>query len=281
MSSNHTIPLSYEFFPPKTDKGNTNLKNTQAALSHYSPEFFSVTFGAGGSSQHSTLDAVKDIQLHGDVAAAPHISCIGMTKQTITQLLDTYIELGINRLVTLRGDLLEGMQSPGEFSHAADLIAFIRKKTGDHFTMAAAAYPEVHPESANFLTDFNHFKHKMSAGADFAITQYFYNIEAFLRFRDNCVASGIEQSIMPGIMPIVNFTSLCRFSENCGADIPRWIRQHMTSYAAGSDDQKKLGHDIVVDLLTRLKQEGVDGLHFYTMNQHASVTRLIEDANLL
>lgn len=280
MSSNNLIRLSYEFFPPKTEKGTENLKKTREVLAAFSPEFYSVTFGAGGTSQESTLDAVQDIQQQSDISAAPHISCIGSSKKSILSLLNKYIDLGINRLVTLRGDLPDGMQSPGEFNHASDLIAFIREQTGDHFTLAAAAYPEVHPESAHFNDDFKHFKLKMNAGADFAITQYFYNVDAFLKFRETCVTNGIDKPIMPGIMPIGNFDSLCRFSDNCGADIPRWIRQRMAAFSPGSTEQKELGHEIVLSLLQRLKTEGVDGFHFYTMNQHASVTRLISDAGL-
>lgn len=280
MSDNNKLSLSYEFFPPKTDKGVENLKQTREVLAQYNPEFYSVTFGAGGTTQENTLQAVTDIQQQSSIPAAPHISCIGSTKESILKRLHTYKDLGINHLVALRGDMPEGMSSPGEFLHASELVSFIRNETGDHFKIAVAAYPEMHPESDNYLTDFNHFKAKMDAGADFAITQYFFNGDAFLRFRDLCASNQIDKPIYPGIMPIANFSSLCRFSDACGADIPRWIRTSMDAYVQGSDDQKQLGHEIVLQLINRLKDEKVDGLHFYSMNKHPLVTRLIDEAGL-
>lgn len=283
MSHNtkQNLSLSYEFFPPKTDKGVENLKNTRAELAQYSPDFYSVTFGAGGTTQENTLQAVTDIQQQSNIPAAPHISCIGSTKDSILKLLNTYKDLGINRLVALRGDMPEGMASPGEFKHAAELVSFIREQTGDHFTIAVAAYPEMHPEADNNVADFNHFKDKMNAGADFAITQYFYNGDSFLHFKDLCESNGIHQPIIPGIMPIANFTNLCRFSDACGAEIPRWIRKTMNAYEQGSDDQNKLGHDIVLQLINRLINEEVNGFHFYTMNKSPLTTQLINDAGLL
>lgn len=281
MSNNNKLSLSYEFFPPKTEKGVVNLKATRQVLAQYRPEFFSVTFGAGGTTQETTLQAVSDIQQQAAIPAAPHITCIGSSKASILSLLNTYKELGIKHLVALRGDMPEGMNSPGEFQHAADLVAFIRQETGNHFTIAVAAYPEMHPESANFFEDFNHFKAKMDAGADLAITQYFFNSDSFLHFRDLCASKQIQQAIIPGIMPIANFTNLCRFSDACGAEIPRWIRKTMATYEQGSDAQNALSHEIVLQLVNRLSAEEVSGLHFYTMNKHALVTQLIEDAGLL
>jgi len=280
MSDNNKLSLSYEFFPPKTEKGVENLKNTREVLAQYKPEFYSVTFGAGGTTQENTLQAVTDIQQQSSVPAAPHISCIGSTKESILKRLHIYQDLGINHLVALRGDMPEGMSSPGEFLHASELVSFIRRETGDHFKIAVAAYPEMHPESDNYLADFNHFKAKMDAGADVAITQYFFNSDAFLRFRDLCAHHQIDKPIFPGIMPIVNFSSLCRFSDACGSEIPRWIRKTMDAFEQGSDDQANLGHEIVLQLINRLNNEDVDGLHFYTMNKHPLVTRLINEAGL-
>ena len=281
MSNNKKLRLSYEFFPPKTDMGVENLKKTREALSQYDPEFYSVTFGAGGTTQENTLEAVTDIQQQSAIPAAPHITCIGSTKESILGLLNQYKSLGINRLVALRGDLPDGMRTPGEFNHASELVSFIRQETGDHFTIAVAAYPEMHPESVNYLEDFNHFKAKMDAGADLAITQYFFNGDSFLRFRDLCVANHIEKSILPGIMPIANIKNLVRFSAACGAEIPRWIHHSMNSYKLGSDAQNMHGHEIVLQLIDRLHAEEVDGLHFYTMNKYHLVGKLIEDAGLL
>ncbi len=281
MSNNNKLSLSYEFFPPKTEKGVENLKITRDELAHFEPEFYSVTFGAGGTTQENTLQAVTDIQQQSKIPAAPHISCIGSTKESILKLLNTYQDLGIKHLVALRGDMPEGMTSPGEFNHAAELVSFIRHETGGHFKIAVAAYPEMHPESDNNISDFNHFKEKMEAGADFAITQYFFNGDAFLRFRDLCASNQISKPIIPGIMPIANFTNLCRFSDACGAEIPRWMRKTMDAYEPGSEDQMKLGHAIVLQLINRLKSEHVDGLHFYTMNKHPLVTKLINDAGLI
>jgi len=281
MSDNNKPSLSYEFFPPKTQKGVENLKKTREVLAHYEPEFYSVTFGAGGTTQENTLQAVTDIQQQSNIPAAPHITCIGSTKESILSLLNQYKSLGINHLVALRGDLPTGMTCPGEFNHASELVSFIRQETGNHFKIAVAAYPEMHPESGNFLEDFNHFKAKMNAGADLAITQYFFNGDSFLRFRDLCHANNIDKPIIPGIMPIANIQNLIRFSEACGAEIPRWIRQSMASYELGSDAQNMHGHEIVLQLIDRLHREDVDGLHFYTMNKHPLVTQLIEDAGLL
>ncbi len=281
MSNNNKLSLSYEFFPPKTEKGVENLKNTREVLAQYQPEFYSVTFGAGGTTQENTLQAVTDIQQQSGIPAAPHISCIGSTKDSILNRLHGYQDLGINHLVALRGDMPEGMTSAGEFLHASELVSFIRKETGDHFKIAVAAYPEMHPESDNSLADFKYFKEKMDAGADFAITQYFFNGDSFLRFRDLCAAHQVDKPIFPGIMPIANFASLCRFSDACGAEIPRWIRTAMNAYEPGSAEQNALGHDIVLQLINRLKSEAVYGLHFYTMNKHPLVTQLIDDAGLL
>ncbi|MBL7003654.1 MAG: methylenetetrahydrofolate reductase [NAD(P)H] [Gammaproteobacteria bacterium] len=281
MPNDEQNSLSYEFFPPKTEKGVENLKNTRTVLASYNPEFYSVTFGAGGTTQATTIGAVTDIQQQSTIDASPHISCIGSTKESISTLLKQYQQQGINRLVALRGDLLDGMTSPGEFQHASDLVEFIRQQTGDHFTIAVAAYPEMHPESANTLDDFHHFKSKVDAGADFAITQYFFNSDSYFRFLDLCNNAQLKQTIVPGIMPISNFASLCRFSDSCGAEIPRWIRKSMDAYEPGSVEQKQLGHEIVLKLLDRLSSNGVKDFHFYTMNQHALITRLIDDAYLL
>lgn len=281
MNINNKTRLSYEFFPPKTEQGVINLQQTRIALAKYHPEFYSVTFGAGGTAQDTTINAVSDIRQQSDISACPHISCIGSSKASISKLLAQYIDLGINRLVALRGDLPAGVDSPGEFKNAAHLVEFIRQQTGDHFTIAVAAYPEMHPEASHYLEDFNYFKAKMDAGADFAITQYFYNADAFNQFRELCVQQQINKPIVPGIMPISNFANLRRFSGICGAEIPRWICKSMDSYEAGSAEQKALGHDIVTNLINQLQAQQVDGFHFYTMNKHEHISQLIHDTDLL
>ncbi len=268
MESQKQYPpqFSFEFFPPKTPEGAEKLKKVRAELGALKPKYFSVTFGAGGSTQQGTFDTVVDIQQAG-FDAAPHLSCIGSTKQNIRELLDKYIEHGIHRIVALRGDMPSGMQEAGEFRHANELVAFIRAETGDHFHIEVAAYPEFHPQAANAREDLLNFKRKVEAGANSAITQYFFNPDAYFRFIEDCEAMNVTIPIVPGIMPITNYTQLARFSDMCGAEIPRWIRKRLESFGDDRDSIRAFGEDVVSDLCHQLLETGAPGLHFYSMNQ--------------
>ena len=265
--------FSFEFFPPKTPEGEARLAATQRQLAQLGPEFFSVTYGAGGTTRDRTLDTVLAIQRDGQ-AAAPHISCIGSSRESLREVLHQYREHGIRHIVALRGDLPSGMMSAGEFRYASDLVAFIRQETGDHFFIEVAAYPEVHPQARNAQEALRHFKIKVDAGADSAITQYFYNIDAYRRFVDDVARLGCTVPIVPGIMPINNFSQLCRFSDACGAEIPRWIRNTMAGFGDDSASIKAFGLDVVTSLCDRLLTAGAPGLHFYTMNSAGLVSTL-------
>lgn len=258
--------FSMEFFPPKTPEGSAKLRETRRQLAQLKPKFFSVTFGAGGSTRDRTLDTVLEIQSEG-LAAAPHLSCIGSTQENIRDILDTYRQHGIRHIVALRGDLPSGVADPGEFRHANELVAFIRAETGDWFDIEVAAYPEVHPQARNYEEDLANFKRKVDAGANAAITQYFFNLDAYLHFRDACQARGIAIPIVPGIMPISNYGQLARFSTMCGAEIPRWLAKKLESYYDDSASIKAFGLDFVTGLCDRLLAEEAPGLHFYTLNQ--------------
>jgi methylenetetrahydrofolate reductase (NADPH) len=264
---------SFEFFPPKTEDGVTRLKETQRQLSQLGPEFFSCTYGAGGTTRDRTLETVVAIQQSGQ-SAAPHLSCIGSSRESLREVLDEYRSHGIRHIVALRGDLPSGMMSAGEFRYASDLVAFIRQETGDHFFIEVAAYPEVHPQARNAQEDLRNFKTKVDAGADSAITQYFYNADAYFHFVEECEALGLDIPIVPGIMPINNFSQLCRFSDACGAEIPRWIRSKMQGYGDDSASIKAFGLDIVTGLCDRLLSAGAPGLHFYTMNSAGHVSTI-------
>jgi methylenetetrahydrofolate reductase (NADPH) len=266
--------FSCEFFPPRTEKGTENLLKAHESIRQLmDPAFFSVTFGAGGTTRDRTLDAVRQLIGTGS-NIAPHISCIGSSKATLSEILDEYTQCGVNRLVVLRGDIPETGNPDNELQHASDLVSFIRSTTGDRFTIEVAAYPEYHPESESPQSDFRHFKTKVDAGADGAITQYFYNIDAYLNFIDNCEKHGIDIPVVPGIMPITNCEGLVKFSDRCGAEIPRWIRKQLEAYADDSESLKQFGEDVVTDLCRRLLENDVPGLHFYTLNQ-ASATNAI------
>lgn len=269
------IAYSFEFFPPKTDEGVANLRKAREALAVHKPEFFSVTFGAGGSTRDRTMDAVFDIQDAG-YQAAPHISCISASKDEVRQLLKAYQDKGIKRLVTLRGDMPSGVVSIGDFEYANELVEFIRAETGDWFQIEVAAYPEFHPESKSATQDLQNFKRKVDAGANAAITQYFYNIDAYFRFVESCEQGGISIPIVPGIMPIYNYTQLARFSNVCGAEIPRWLRLRLEAYEDDIDSLRAFGADVVADLCQRLIDAGVNKMHFYTLNQAKTVTSIIE-----
>ncbi len=263
--------FSFEFFPPKTPEGVQRLVETQRQLAQLGPEFFSVTYGAGGTTRDRTLETVLAIQAAGQ-AAAPHISCIGSSRESLRDVLQQYKAHGIRHIVALRGDLPSGHLSAGEFRYASDLVRFIREETGDHFFVEVAAYPEVHPQARDAQQALKHFKIKVDAGADSAITQYFYNADAYFQFVDECEALGIDLPIVPGIMPINNFSQLSRFSEACGAEIPRWIRYKMQGYGDDSASIKAFGLDVVTHLCDRLLSAGAPGLHFYSMNSAGLVS---------
>jgi methylenetetrahydrofolate reductase (NADPH) len=265
--------FSLEFFPPRTPDGVAKLAATRAQLAQLKPAFCSVTFGAGGSTREGTLSTVLAIRAEG-MAAAPHLSCIGSAKEALRAVLEAYRSHGIDHLVALRGDLPSGNADAGEFRYASELVAFIRSETGDAFHIDVAAYPEAHPEARSPDADLASFKRKIDAGADSAITQYFYNADAYFDFVDRCAAAGIAVPIVPGIMPIASASKLARFSDACGAEIPRWIRRRLEGYGDDAASIRAFGLDVVTDLCARLLAGGAPGLHFYTLNQ-ASLTTTI------
>ncbi len=271
------LKLSYEFFPPRTDAGMLNLEKTCNDLSTLNPEFYSVTYGAGGSTREKTLETVKHIQQQTHIDACPHLTCVGSTNQEIIDLLDIYQELNVSRLVVLRGDPPGGMVGMGECEHASDMVSIIKEKYNDQFSIAVAAYPEAHPDSRDIQTEVDFFAHKMNAGADLAITQYFYNADSYFHFLDLCLAKNISQPIVPGIMPIANFTSLRKFSKQCGTEIPRWLKKSMMAYDNDPQSQRQLGLEIVTNMVDRLTHHGVKNLHFYTMNQSALTQAILKN----
>lgn len=278
MQSQKKYPrlFSFEFYPPKTEEGAVNLQIVHDKLAKLNPDFFSVTFGAGGSTRDKTFDTVIDIQEKG-IAAAPHLSCVASTKDNIRTILKNYQDNGIAKIVALRGDLPSGMMSAGEFRYANELVEFIRQETGDYFQIHVAAYPEVHPQSTSASEDFKNFKRKVDAGANVAITQYFYNAEAYFYFVDACEKNGITIPVIPGIMPITQYTQLFRFSEMCGADIPRWMKKRLESFGDDKESVQAFGLDVVSNLCQRLLDNGAPGLHFYTMNQAAPTLAILEN----
>ncbi|MBT4032228.1 MAG: methylenetetrahydrofolate reductase [NAD(P)H] [Methylococcales bacterium] len=278
MDSQKKYPrhFSCEFFPPKTEAGAANLVTVQAQLARINPDFFSVTFGAGGSTRDKTMEAVVAIQRSGR-QAAPHLSCVASTKGSIRKVLRSYQEQGIAKIVALRGDMPSGVLSAGEFRYANELVEFIRAETGDHFEIHVAAYPEVHPQARNGQDDLINFKRKVDAGANTAITQYFYTAEAYFSFVDDCEKQGIDLPIIPGIMPINNYTQLSRFSEMCGAEIPRWLRKRLETFGDDRESIQALGIEVVSELCQRLLDHGAPGLHFYTMNQSAPTLRIFDN----
>jgi len=265
--------LSFEFFPPQTQEGVEKLATTRKQLAALHPEFFSVTFGAGGSTQERSLEIVQQIKAEG-VEVAPHLSCVGSTRENIRNILQTYQQLGINRIVALRGDLPSGMATTGEFQYANELVSFIRAQTGEHFHIEVAAYPEFHPQAKSAHDDILNFKRKVAAGADSAITQYFYNADSYFYFVDKCRKLGVTIPIVPGIMPIIKFAQLARFSDTCGAEIPRWIRRTLEGYGDDIESVQAFGQDVVTALCERLLAGGVPGLHFYTLNQAAPALQI-------
>lgn len=275
-TSNQEFEISFEFFPPKTAEGVEKLRETRKELAQFNPEFFSVTFGAGGSTRDRTMETVLEIQREG-FQAAPHISCISSSKAEISDLLHTYQAQGIWRLVALRGDVPSGEVSAGDFRYASELVEFIRAETGSHFHIEVAAYPEFHPEAKTPAADLQNLKRKMDAGANSAITQYFYNADAYFRFVDQCDDLGITIPIVPGIMPIYNITQLARFSSICGAEIPRWLKLRLEEYGDDMASLRALGVDVVSELCEVLLVGGAPSLHFYTLNQSAAIAAIINN----
>ena len=271
--STATLPLSIEFFPPKTPEGVEKLRQVRQQLYELKPEFCSVTFGAGGSTQEGTFSAVRDILAEG-VDAASHFSCIGATRAGVREQLATLRAMGVKRLVALRGDLPSGYGTGGEFQYASDLVAFIRQETGDDFRIDVAAYPEVHPQAKSPAADLQAFAAKVRAGANSAITQYFYNADAYFRFVEDADALGLQVPVVPGIMPITSSTQLMRFSDACGAEIPRWIRLRLQSFGDDSASIKAFGLDVVTALCEQLRAGGAPGLHFYSMNQSVATLEI-------
>jgi methylenetetrahydrofolate reductase (NADPH) len=268
MSANKLPPVSFEFFPPQTDEGLKNLSKTALKLSEYSPEYFSVTFGAGGSTQERSMQAIDMLIATTDIPIAPHISCIGSTEDNVAQLLDTYRAKGIDRLVALRGDIPSGTGVfSGDFCYAQELVEFIRKHSGDHFHLSVAVYPECHPEANSMVENLKHFKNKVDAGANNAITQYFYNADAYDHLISDCKELNIKTPIVPGIMPITNYKQLARFSDTCGADLPRWIRKRLDAHDEDLESIRKLGAKITTKLCEKIIDMGAPGLHFYTLNK--------------
>ena len=275
--------ISCEFFPAKTAKGIANLSKVQHELAAINPAYYSVTFGAGGGTQDTTFDAVIDIQknsLRTGIAAAPHLSCIGTTADRVTAMLNSYQAQGIERLIALRGDLPSGMRDPGDFRYASELVSFIRQQTGDHFTIEVAAYPEVHPQASSARVDMDNFKRKIDAGADSAITQYFYNVDAYMQFIDRCQNNGITIPIIPGIMPINNFAQLARFSDACGAEIPRWLRKRLEEFYDDTASMQAFTLDFLTSFVQTLIDNGVPGLHFYAMNRSEPVLTVCQRLSL-
>ena len=267
------FPVSVEFFPPKTPEGAVKLRAVRQSLYALKPEFCSVTFGAGGSTQEGTFGTVREILEEG-VSAASHFSCIGATRDTVRGQLATLKAMGVKRLVALRGDLPSGYGAGGEFQYASDLVAFIRAETGRDFHIEVAAYPEVHPQARSAEADLQAYAAKVRAGADAAITQYFYNADAYFRFVDESQRLGLTVPVVPGIMPIGSSTQLMRFSDACGAEIPRWIRLRLQGFGDDTASIKSFGLDVVADLCARLRAGGAPGLHFYTMNQSSATLEL-------
>jgi methylenetetrahydrofolate reductase (NADPH) len=275
----HKQTFSFELFPPKTNEGMAKLQLTVRKLAEVDPLYFSVTYGAGGSTRDRTLETVDWLRSES-IATAPHLSCIGLHKEEILELLQHYKSQGITRLVALRGDMPSGMGDTGDFPYANELVDFIRAETGDHFHLEVAAYPEFHPQAPNAKTDLENFKRKVNAGANGAITQYFYNADSYFNFVDSCEKLGIDIPIIPGIMPINNYAQLARFSDACGAEIPRWLRKRLEEFDEDLESIRAFGLDVVTEMCQRLLDQGAPGLHFYTMNQAELTLALWENLGL-
>ncbi len=273
------LPLSIEFFPPKTPEGAEKLREARQKLYALTPEFCSVTYGAGGSTQEGTLSTIRTILAEG-VDAAPHFSCIGATRASVQAQLAVFRDAGIRRIVALRGDLPSGYGGFGEFRYASDLVAFIRETTGEHFHVEVAAYPEMHPQARSPQADLDAYVTKVRAGADGAITQFFYNTDAYFRFVDDAAALGADIPVVPGIMPITNSSQILRFADANGSEVPRWIRLRLQAFGDDTASIKAFGLDVVTDLCDQLRTAGVPGLHFYSMNQAATVLEICRRLSL-
>ena len=271
--------FSFEFFPPRTEDGRATLRAAAAQLAQLNPRFMSVTFGAGGSTREGTYATVKELRENG-LEAAPHISCIGSTRENLRQILQSYKALGVRHIVALRGDLPSGSGAPGDLRHANELVEFIRAETGDHFHIEVAAYPEFHPQATDAQSDLANFRRKVQAGANSAITQYFYNPDAYFRFVEDCESMGLDIAIVPGIMPITNFKQLARFSDACGAEIPRWIRRRLEGYGDDVEAIRAFGLEVTTELCDRLLGAGAPGLHFYTLNRAGPTSTIWERLGL-
>ena len=274
-----SLPISFEFFPTKTPEGAARQKEVRQALYAKKPEFCSVTFGAGGSTQAGTFKMVEEILSEG-VSAVSHFSCVGATKASVREQLTTLQAMGVKRLVALRGDLPSGYGAGGEFQYASDLVAYIRAEFGNAFHIEVAAYPEVHPQARSVESDLKAFATKVQAGADSAITQYFFNSDAYFRFVEDADKLGITVPIIPGIMPITNSSQLMRFSDMCGAEIPRWMRLRLQGFGDDTASIKAFGHEVITDLCEVLRAGGAPGLHFYTMNQSAPVLAICDELRI-
>ncbi|MDG2252382.1 MAG: methylenetetrahydrofolate reductase [NAD(P)H] [Methylophilaceae bacterium] len=268
--------VSFEFFPPRTEEGDLKLNETIKTLSQFNPEFFSVTFGAGGSTKTKTLETVLSIEASNN-NGVPHLSCISSSKEDIRSILSEYKSHDIKHLIALRGDNPSGAISHGDFKYANELISFIREETGEYFHIQAGAYPEYHPEAESATDDLNNFKRKINAGANSAITQFFFNVDAYFKFIEECQKKSIDVPIIPGIMPIYNIKQLSRFSANCGAEIPRWLRLKLESYGDDIVSLRAFGVDVISELCETLIQYGVPGIHFYTLNESGTITKIINN----
>ncbi|MCM5704724.1 methylenetetrahydrofolate reductase [NAD(P)H] [Larsenimonas salina] len=279
MSTESSLSISFEFFPPRTEVGEEKLRLVRDRLAERSPHFFSVTFGAGGSTREKTFGTVQSVRELG-VDTAPHLSCISSERSDLSDLLKRYQDVGIERLVALRGDMPSGSMGVGDFRYASDLIQFIREETGDHFKLSVAAYPECHPQSDTIEKDVSRFVDKVKAGADMAITQYFFNADAYFHFVDRVRAKGCDVPIIPGIMPITNYSKLARFSELCGAEIPRFARRQLEAYGDDTQSLQAFGQEFVTNLSQQLIDGGAPGIHFYTLNQAEPSLAILDGLSL-
>lgn len=278
--SENDLRLSFEFFPPKTDAGREKLISIRNEFGKFQPEFFSMTYGAGGSTRSNTKNLVTQFNAEG-YSTAPHLSFGGDDEETIAALIDEYKAAGVNRIVALRGDMPSGMGGASQMVYANELVAFIRERFGEHFHLEVAAYPEIHPEAKSYTSDIQFLKNKLDAGANSAITQYFFNPDAFNYFMEKCHTIGIDKPIYPGIMPIINVQNLVRFSKACGAEIPRWLQKALEAYGENQESMQKFGVDVVTEFCDILLENGAPGLHFYTMNQLEPVKTIVENLGLM
>ncbi|WP_019600934.1 methylenetetrahydrofolate reductase [NAD(P)H] [Teredinibacter turnerae] len=278
--TNNDISLSFEFFPPKSDAGREKLQAVRTELNQLKPDFFSVTYGAGGSTRENTKGVIKAMRAEG-LSVAPHLSFGGDDEDTMIAMIEEYKEAGVDRIVALRGDMPSGMGAAMQLVYANELVAFIRKHFGSHFELCVAAYPEIHPEAKSYLQDIRYLKGKFDAGANCALTQYFYNPDSYFYFVEECAKEGIEGPIIPGIMPITNYQNIARFSDACGAEIPRWIRKRLNDFGDNQESLQAFTTDLVTELCATLLENGAPGLHFYTMNQVEPTRTILTNLGLV